>query len=334
VEQGVLSLLDFDAKRQPPPPRDAATVVVLRDADRRPEVFCVQRHKASSFMGGALVFPGGKIDPQDALDHWETLATEPHERAALFATASVTARSLAVGACRELFEEGGILPLDERLDADAMEALGAELRRPGADLSAVLRQRRRRLALDTLVPWARWLTPEAESRRFDARFFLLHVPEGQIGRHDDHETTMSLWAAPLELLDRAARGEFFLAPPTSRTLEMLSDARDVHAVLMLAKQQSLLSICPRFVLGSDAGPPYLALPGDPSHEVQERRVHGPTRYVLRDGRFISEDPPEVGSILASTAELGILGEPPVHEANPRRAPEPTKGPGAEREDLG
>jgi 8-oxo-dGTP pyrophosphatase MutT (NUDIX family) len=327
-------LLDFDVKREPVPPRDAATVVVVRDGDRGLEVFCVRRHARSAFMGGALVFPGGKIDPQDGLPHWETLATDPAERALMFATQAAPARSLAVGACRELFEEGGILVLDEPLDRDAMDALGAELQQLGTDLGKLLHQCGRRLALGALVPWARWVTPEVEARRFDARFFVLRMPEGQIGRHDNHETVMSLWAAPADLLDRAVRGEFFLAPPTSRTLEVLRHAHDVHAVLMLAAEQSLLPICPRFVPGSGGEAPYLALPGDPSHEVHERRVAGPTRYVLRDGRFVSEDPADVGSILASNDEPGMLGEPRLHEANPHRAPEPAAGPGAEREDLG
>jgi hypothetical protein len=158
----------------------------------------------------------------------------------------------------------------------------------GASFEAVLARRGQRLALDRLVPWARWVTPEAESRRYDARFFLLPLPEGQVGRHDDRETTMSLWAAPADVLDRAARGEIFLAPPTSRSLELLAEATSVRGALELAERQCLALICPRFVA---ADPPYLALPGDPAHEVPERRSSGTTRFVLRDGRFVSEEPP-------------------------------------------
>jgi hypothetical protein len=158
----------------------------------------------------------------------------------------------------------------------------------GRALPEVLRSRGVRLATHALVPWARWITPEAESRRFDARFFLLALPEHQRGAHDDHETTMSFWARPSAVLDRFLRGEIFLAPPTCRSLELLADCKDIESAFGLAGEQSLLPVCPRFV--PDEKAPYLALPGDPSHEIAEKRVSGKTRFVLRDSRFVSEDP--------------------------------------------
>lgn len=290
MEQISPRLLDFDQNRTSPTPRDAATVIVFREGGGGLEVFCVLRHARSSFLGGALVFPGGKVDPADAAEGWAARATAPPARAAGFAGDAACARTLAVAACRETLEEGAILPTDGPLsDAEIGTILG-ELA-AGAGLDEALARRGLRLALGSLVPWARWVTPEAEARRFDARFFLLPLPDGQVGRHDNRETTMSFWAKPAEVLDRAARGEFFLAPPTSRTLELLAAAPDVHAALGLAERQCLDPICPRFVPGD---PPYLALPGDPSHEIRERRTAGPTRYVLRDGRFLSEDAPAEG----------------------------------------
>ena len=104
-----------------------------------------------------------------------------------------------------------------------------------------------------------------------------------------------MWATARELLDRAARGEFFLAPPTLRTLELLAPLRTVDEAIALAERQSLRPICPSFVPGSDDAPPALTLPGDPTHPVGERRVDGPTRFVLRDGRFVSEDAPSRGT---------------------------------------
>lgn len=271
----------------PAAPRDAATVIVVRDGGRRLEVFCVLRHARSSFLGGAVVFPGGKVDPADTADSWAARANAPPARAAAFAGDTAPARALCVAACRETLEEGAILPVDGALPDPEVALILQELA-GGAALDAALEHRGLRLDLAALRPWARWITPEAEARRFDARFFLLALPEGQIGRHDDRETTMSFWATPAEVLDRAARGEIFIAPPTSRTLELLADVTDVPGALALAEQQALEPICPRFV---PADPPYLALPGDPSHELRERRTAGPTRYVLRGGRFVSEDPP-------------------------------------------
>jgi 8-oxo-dGTP pyrophosphatase MutT (NUDIX family) len=281
-------LLDFDQNRTPIPPRDAATVIVLRDGNCRIEVFCVRRHSRSSFLGGALVFPGGKVDEGDGAEVWADRATTPAARAAAFATETMTARALCVAACRETLEEGALLPVDRPIADSEVVAIGQELA-GGEPLDAVLGRRGLKLALAELVPWARWITPEAESRRFDARFFLLPLPRGQVGRHDGRETTMSFWASPADILERAAHGEFFLAPPTSQTLALLASVRDVRSAVALAEQQCLSPICPRFVPGGAENPPYLALPGDPSHEIRERRTEGPTRYVLREGRFVAEE---------------------------------------------
>jgi 8-oxo-dGTP pyrophosphatase MutT (NUDIX family) len=297
VEETFPRLLSFDPNQAPAvrPVAHAATVVVLRQAPLL-EVFCVVRHQRSGFLGGAVVFPGGKVDVADTLPMWTELAGEAHLRTAAMTSedALASARALAVAACREMFEEAGIVPVDPPASAEVVEALRKEASgRDHAVFPAALAQRGLRLALEKLVPWARWITPEAEPRRFDARFFLLELPLGQVGRHDDHETTMSFWATPAEVLDRAARGEIFLAPPTSRTLELLAGVSSVAGAVALAAQQSLAPICPLFV--PDAAAPFLALPGDPAHAVRERAVAGPTRFVLREGRFVSEEPPSGGA---------------------------------------
>jgi len=287
-------LLEFDNNRKPSVPRDAATVVVVRDGECGLEVFCVRRHARSGFLGGALVFPGGKVDPLDLDPRWSERATEPHRRTREMAEGATSALGLCVAACREMLEEGHILPVNPGLSAAELDLLGSRL--GSASLLDLLSAEGRMLLAGDLLPFSRWVTPEAESRRFDARFFLLALPPGQIGRHDDRETTMSLWARPREVLEGGAEGRFFLAPPTSRTLELLSDVGSVDEALLLASRQSLLPICPRFVAGENAlgepvGPPFLALPGDPRHDVRERRIDGPTRYVLRGERFVSEDAP-------------------------------------------
>jgi 8-oxo-dGTP pyrophosphatase MutT (NUDIX family) len=267
-------------------PRDAATVVVLRQAAQGIEVFSVRRHQKSGFLGGAVVFPGGKVDAADADGAWDALAGAPHPRVASMA-GEASPRALAIAACREALEEAAILPTDPPIAADRAEALRKDA--AGASLASLLARDGLRLAIDRLVPWARWVTPEAEARRFDARFFLLELPPGQLGRHDDHETTMSFWARPADVLARFERGEIFLAPPTTRTLELLAGEATIAGATELAARQSLEPVCPIFVPDATGG--FLALPGDPSHTVRERRVDGPTRFVLRDGRFVGADPP-------------------------------------------
>ena len=300
-------MLNFDPNRELAAPRDAATVIVIRDGAAGIEAFFVLRHPRSSFLGGAVVFPGGKVDAADADDAWEGLVGEPHPRSIAFVSASASARALAIAACRETLEEAGIVPLDSPI-AD-LDALRAELAAPAdvgggpGALAGALARRGRTLAPGALVPFARWVTPAAEQRRFDARFYLLVLPPFQVGKHDDHETTMSFWDRPANVLARFMAGEIFLAPPTTRTLELLAAAGDVRGALALADEQSLQPICPTFV-ASD--PPYLALPGDPSHEVPERRIAGPTRFVLHDGRFASEGaPPTTRPLAASPQEIQV-----------------------------
>lgn len=279
--------LDFDPARRAPAPRPAATVIVLRPSAEGLEVFCVLRHQKSGFLGGAVVFPGGKVDPKDASELWDGLSSEPHPRTSLLATDDAPARALTIAAARETLEEATIVPLETPLPDDEILAMRRELE-SGRALPEVLRSRGARLATAALVPWARWVTPEAEARRFDARFFLLALPEHQRGAHDDHETTMSFWARPADVLRRFLAGEIFLAPPTTRSLELLAECDSLESAVALANEQSLLPVCPKFV--ADEKAPYLALPGDPSHDVPEKRVSGKTRFVLRDARFVSEDP--------------------------------------------
>ena len=305
MEQSSPRLLNFDPNREPAAARDAATVIVIRDGEAGVEAFCVLRHPRSSFLGGAVVFPGGKVDAADAEEAWLGLTGEPDARSLTFASPTASARALGIAACRETLEEAGIVPVDGTVvDIDALRAeLAAHPDHgggPGA-LAAALARRGLRLDLGALVPFARWVTPAAEQRRFDARFYLLVLPPGQVGKHDDHETTMSFWGRPIDVLDRFTRGEIFLAPPTTRTLELLAEAGTAAGARALAGEQSLAPICPAFIAED---PPYLALPGDPSHEVPERRIKGPTRFVLQDGRFISANaPPTPGPTQAKPEEL-------------------------------
>jgi 8-oxo-dGTP pyrophosphatase MutT (NUDIX family) len=291
-------------------PTPAATVLVLRSTPASAasaasagapspagaeiegiEVFCVRRHTNIAFLGGAVVFPGGKLDPADR-EVVGPFVREVDPRALAMVDAEpAEATWLAVAACREALEETAILPAVDgggaHLDAAATRAMRTALE-GGARLGALLEERGARLDLGALVPFARWVTPEAERRRFDARFYLLALPPGQIGEHDDKETTQGFWDTPRGVLARFERGEVQLAPPTTRSLELLAEARSMADAVAIAGRQSLLPVCPLFIAGD---PPVLALPGDPAHTVREARLDGPSRFVLRDGRFVSEDAP-------------------------------------------
>ena len=287
-------MLDLDMNRQGPAPRDSSTLVVARNAGGGGiEVFCVERQKAG-FLGGAVVFPGGKVDASDLDPDWESGTTPPRPAGAAIAADAAGLRALAIAACREALEEAAILPVEGAAPTHAeLLEWRTGLARGTATLRLLLEARGLRLDLASLHPLARWVTPVAESRRFDTRFFLFVSDSEVTGAHDDHETTASFWASPADVLERYAAGALALAPPTHRMLQVLSAARSTADAVAIASSACLDPICPRVVTHRDARGDTLAivLPGDPEHEVRVPRVAGPSRYVLRDGRFWPEDAP-------------------------------------------
>jgi 8-oxo-dGTP pyrophosphatase MutT (NUDIX family) len=291
------AVLDLKADREPVTPKDAATLVLVRAAGDGIEVFCVERNKQSRFMGGAIVFPGGKLDGSDVLAEWTPLTTPPRlptRSAIAFTSSDAHFRSLAIAGARETLEEAAILHVhDGTVTQDELFVLRRELETVPDALRSFLATRRLRLDLGALHPFARWITPEAESRRFDARFFVAIAPAGQAGLHDERETMASFWASPTEVLRRFEAGEVQLMPPTHRTIAMLADCATTTAVLAMADASCLDPICPRLVKHTDAGgeTTALVLPGDPEHDVREQRVPGESRYVLRGDRWRSENHP-------------------------------------------
>jgi 8-oxo-dGTP pyrophosphatase MutT (NUDIX family) len=224
---------------EPATPRDAATVLVLREAPHKgaPELFFVKRNAGARFMGGAYVFPGGRLDPHD---HDPTLPCNlsPTEAARRLGDDD-PARALAlhVAALRECLEESGILFATEAVSPADAQTLREALAAPDAPTFAAL-LRARALTLDTqaLAPLSRWVTPRVETRRFDARFFVARAPADVVPTHDGSETVASTWLTAAEAIERARRGEIVLAPPTWHTLDTLHRCRDVDAVLACATE--------------------------------------------------------------------------------------------------
>ncbi len=283
------SLLNLDASRPPVEPVDAATLVLLRDASDGIEVFCVERNRKSRFMGGALVFPGGRVEASDGDPVWRPFLLPPHLRADAVGGPAVWREDLALAACRESLEEAAILPVSGRLTHDQALELRAALATGGDALRAALTARGLRIDLASLVPCARWITPAAEVRRFDTRFYMLRTPAGQEGAHDQYETMASFWATPHEVLARWEARAVQLAPPTHHTLLRLARSRTVDDALALAGTAPLDPVCPALV--NYDGTIALTLPGDPDHPQPARIIEGHTRYVLRDEQWRPEGPP-------------------------------------------
>ena len=152
-------------------PRPASTILLLRDGPSREiEVFMMVRHYEIDFNSGALVFPGGSVDPGDY-----AIAADP-ARCAADAATDERGRALRVAAIRETFEESGILlarPRGSKALIDAKRAGEIEAAHRAAlcegktTFREVLTVSGILLALDELVPYAHWITPEGVPKRFD-----------------------------------------------------------------------------------------------------------------------------------------------------------------------
>jgi len=232
--------------------RPAATVVVLRESGNadRFEVLLVRRHDNVAFMGGAYVFPGGRVDDEDAaVAHAQaavSLAEQPSRFPDLTADRELAYR---VAAAREVFEETGV-----------------------------------RLSASALVPFAHWVTPEIETRRYDTRFFLAEMPAGQEARHDEGEMTDLAWLSPADAIAQCQADAILLPPPTWTTLKRLARFAAIADAFAWARTIPIVTIQPGFI--STEHVTMLTLPGDPTYPALDGwEVPDDTRFLLRDGRW-------------------------------------------------
>ncbi len=239
-----------DGRLEPAVPRDAATVILLRqdasaDGGGGIEAFLLRRTAELEFAPGAYVFPGGSVDARDADPGVGWAGPGPADFAALLDVPPDRARALVCAAVRETFEESGVLLAgashdDLVRDSAALAADRHALLAGTASLAEVLGRRGLVLRTDLLTPWARWITPEASPRRFDTWFFAAALPPGQdataapegFGDHaDPGESESGAWMRPASALEAARAGQMTLLPPTAATLGELAGHPDVSAIL-------------------------------------------------------------------------------------------------------
>lgn len=270
------------------PVRAAASVVMLRDGAGGLEVFLLKRHGLSEVLGGAYVFPGGKVDAGDSgVDVQARLDAPPGSLHAALNEPQLdvpAAAALYVAALREAFEETGVLYAHGAGAPQA--ALAAQLLREGRSFEQVLAHMSLRLEASRLQPWSRWITPQVGGvmrKRFDTRFFLAPVPAGQDARHDNHEAVESAWLAPRAALQQYWNGQIELAPPQILGLAHLARHASVQAALSQARLRPPPLVEPE-VFEHD-GARTMCYPGDERHSVRERALPGPTRLHYRNRRF-------------------------------------------------
>lgn len=245
----------------PPPalPRDAipaATLVIMRSADDGgpDEILMVKRSVKMAFAAGAVVFPGGRIDPDDyVVAQRHGYAGDDVEGAA------------RVAAIRETLEETGLAigwpGLAEQDIAGVRAALLAEKL-----LSDILEERGDRLTLEALVPFARWCPNFKEARTFDTRFYAVAAPpHSQELTVEEAEHSHIFWASAQGTLAMADRGDVSVIFPTRRNLERLAQAADFVSFSDHAGQFSVDLITP-WIEKRDGGS-YLCIPGHLGYPV-------------------------------------------------------------------
>jgi 8-oxo-dGTP pyrophosphatase MutT (NUDIX family) len=274
------------------PARPAATVIMLRDDDASShgglEVFLLKRHGLSDVLGGAYVFPGGKVDRFDAeLDmdlHLDQPVQDLHTALNEPDISALTAAGLYVAAVREAFEESGILFAQRAKHEHATRA--TVLLREGHAFEEVLALMQLRLQTRSLAPWSRWITPKLSAvmnKRFDTRFFVSAVPLDQIAKHDNHEATESIWLGPRAALEQYRDGLIELAPPQIMSLAHLARFNTVADVMALARSRMPPLIQPEPY--QENGVRTICYPGDERHPVKERAMPGPLRLQYVNKRF-------------------------------------------------
>lgn len=274
-------MLDLDLTRTPVTPRLAATLIVLRAClNNNFEVCVMQRSAQSSFLNGAVVFPGGGVEASDSVERWPSELYQKNDGIGW----DEIGLSSRIAAIRETFEEVGI-PLfeGEALSPEQIREFRNQLNHE--NFAKRLNHYRQCLKLTELIPYSYWVTPEAEKRRYATRFFLTSAPVLQEIQIDANEAQRAFWATPSQLLEQYSLGQIALVPPTHRTLEELSRFSRIEDVFEEAQHRThqLEMVLPRYVVEDENK--YLVLPGDPLHEVQQQRTVGSTRYVSKDGRW-------------------------------------------------
>lgn len=233
----------------------AATLVVFRpSAAGPPELLMVERSRAMAFAGGAMVFPGGRVDPDDHL---------------LAAGEEGAAR---VAAIRETIEEAGLpIGLDPPPDADRLAALRAGLH-DGTPFATLLQETDTRLDLDRLVPFARWLPAHAPVRVFDTRFYLARAPDGPASPVVDHTENVRLcWTTAAAMLAAADAGAATIIYPTRRNLERLARFASFDEAAAHAAAHPVRTITP--VTERRDGVDYLCIPDDLGYPVTAERMN-------------------------------------------------------------
>lgn len=234
-----------------PEPIPAATLILMRAGAQAPEILVMERSGSMAFAAGALVFPGGRIEPQD-----EALALN-------LESADAAAR---IAAIRETIEETGVAAgLSPEPSAEMAASIRAELAR-GTAFAELLARHGLSLDPDALVPFARWCPNFRETRRFDTLFYLAQAPAGAYpASADEAEAVQAFWASAEEILASVDAGRAHIMFPTRRNLERLARFGSIEEARADAARHPVERITP-WIEERD-GSAWLCIPEDMGYPV-------------------------------------------------------------------
>jgi 8-oxo-dGTP pyrophosphatase MutT (NUDIX family) len=241
-----------DRTGEPAVPVDAATIVLLRDGDDGVEVYLLRRQSTMEFLPGMYVFPGGKAQASDRdVADWVGPSAEAWGKR--FGCDADTARGLVVAAVRETFEESGILLAGPDADtvvsdtsAPDMQSARLALENGEYGFAEFLAERGLVLRADLVGAWSHWITPAFEPRRYDTRFFVAALPEGQVVGELPGEADRALWAPMAKVLESVDSGKAMMLPPTAITCREVSRFT-ADTILTASAEREVKTVAPFLV---------------------------------------------------------------------------------------
>lgn len=238
----------------PPVPRDAATIVVVRDGDQGIEAYLMRRQTSMAFAAGMYVFPGGGLAASDVELTVPWVGPDAAEWGRRFRCDPDLARGLVVAAVRETFEETGILlagpdahTVVADTSGDAMQAARVALEAGELSFADFLAAEGLVLRADLLGAWAHWITPAFEPRRYDTRFFVAALPQGQQVGPMSREADRADWAPLSAALRAVEAGEAAMMPPTVTTCREIASL-SAGTVLTAAAGRTIHTVLPELVM--------------------------------------------------------------------------------------
>jgi len=236
-----------DQKHTPPPLRDAATIILVREENKALEVYLLKRNDASKFMGGLYVFPGGVVEAEDkTIETWTPQIDMTLDQIETRLGGNQFSREKALGfgiaAIRETLEEAGILIASDknksREDFDEISRYRLNKDLPNSWFQTKMTADNWKLSFSRLGRWSHWITPKRMKKRFDTRFFIVFMPENQTCAPDDRETKHGIWLTPHTALEQNLEGKTPLSPPAVVTLTHLSAFPDLKTLKQEIKNRT------------------------------------------------------------------------------------------------